>query len=224
MRGACKAPADALHVVVVREWAWRMREFPLLASSAGVHDADDQLDRVDIATQLRHLEHWRAIAAELAALGPDQMPTADRVTAAVLAEEVRARIAAIEHRAYLMPINGDSGFYLNIADLPRGHAFRSVADYERYLARLHDLPRYFDENLALLREGLAGGITVPQVVLAGRDRVARSHAEIACANALFLDGAVSSAWIPSAGRRDSHHALGSLIVVLAPPGNGMSGD
>lgn len=156
-----------------------MQEFPILASSLGVREADDRLDRVDTATQLRRLEHWRAIARELAALPAAQRSGADRVSAAVLAEQVRAAIASIEHRAYLMPINGDSGFYLDIADLPRAHGFRTVVDYERYVARLRDLPRYFDENLALLREGLAAGITVPQVVLAGRDAAARAHAEVA---------------------------------------------
>jgi uncharacterized protein (DUF885 family) len=156
-----------------------MHEYPVFASSAGVREADDRLDRVDAATQLQHLAHWRALAAELEGLLPARLSTADRVSATALAEEVRARIAAIEHKAYLMPINGDSGFYLDIADLPRAHAFRVVADYERYLARLGDLPRYFDENLALLRDGLARGITVPQVVLTGRDTAARAHAEVA---------------------------------------------
>ena len=174
-----RPPTDALHALVDREWAWRMQEFPQLASRVGVREADDRLDHVDAATQLRHLEHWRAIAAELAALQPTRLSTADRVTAAALAEQIRARISAIEHRAYLMPLNGDSGFYLGIANLPRAHAFRTVVDYERYLARLRDLPRYFDENLALMREGLARGITVPQVVLAGRDRAARVHADVA---------------------------------------------
>jgi uncharacterized protein (DUF885 family) len=171
-------PPDAFRAVVDRDWTWRMQEFPLFASSVGVREADDRLDRVDVATQLQHLAHWRAIDAELAALPPASLSTADRVSAAVLAEELRARIAATEHRDYLMPINGDSGFYLDIADLPRAHAFRTVADYERYLARLRDLPRYFDDNLALLRDGLARGITLPQVVLAGRDAAARAHAEV----------------------------------------------
>jgi uncharacterized protein (DUF885 family) len=180
--GACAArarpPADAFHAVVDREWTWRLHEFPLLASSVGVHDADDRLDRVDPASQQRRLEHWRAIAAELAALPADRLPASDRVSAAVLAEQVRSSIVAIERRNYLMPINGDSGFYLDIADLPREHVFRTAADYQRYLARLRDLPRYFDDNIALLRDGLARGITLPRVVLTGRDVAARRHAEV----------------------------------------------
>ncbi|HEY0483211.1 MAG TPA: DUF885 family protein [Kofleriaceae bacterium] len=173
-----RPPVDAFQAVVDREWAWRMQEFPQLASRVGVHEADDRLDHVDAATQRRHLEHWRAIAGELEALRPARLSAADRVSAAVLAEQVRARIAAIERRTYLMPINADSGFYLGIAELPRSHAFRVVADYERYLARLRDVPRYFDENLALLREGLAAGITVPEIVLTGRDGAARAHAAV----------------------------------------------
>jgi uncharacterized protein (DUF885 family) len=183
LSAACAAharpPADAFHALVDREWAWRLQEFPQLASRVGVREADDKLDHVDAASQQRRLEHWRATAAELAALQPTRLSTADRVTAAALGEQIHARISAIEHRAYLMPLNGDSGFYLGIANLPRAHTFRTVVDYQRYLARLRDLPRYFDENLALMREGLARGITVPQVVLAGRDRAARIHADVA---------------------------------------------
>ncbi len=40
--------------------------------------------------------------------------------------------------------------------------------------------------------------------------------ELRCANALYLDGTVSSAWIPSARRRDAAHRLGPIAVVLGP--------
>jgi uncharacterized protein YigE (DUF2233 family) len=39
--------------------------------------------------------------------------------------------------------------------------------------------------------------------------------ELGCANALFLDGTVSSAWIPGT-RQDRGQALGPLVVVLGP--------
>jgi uncharacterized protein YigE (DUF2233 family) len=37
---------------------------------------------------------------------------------------------------------------------------------------------------------------------------------LACRNALYFDGAVSSLWVPSSGRQDSSYALGPMIVVL----------
>jgi uncharacterized protein YigE (DUF2233 family) len=38
-----------------------------------------------------------------------------------------------------------------------------------------------------------------------------------CQNALYFDGAVSSLWVPSAGRRDDGSLLGPMVVVSARP-------
>jgi uncharacterized protein (DUF885 family) len=174
VRGA----ASPLQGIVERDWAWRLAEFPQLASRVGIREADDRLDHVDGAARARQLAHWRAVAGELAALPLAQLPAADRVTAEVLVEQVHERIAAIEHKTYLMPLNADSSFYAGLADLPRRQTFRAQVDYERYLAKLRDLPRFFDENLELMQEGLASGLTVPQIVLTGRDGAARVHGEV----------------------------------------------
>jgi uncharacterized protein YigE (DUF2233 family) len=36
-----------------------------------------------------------------------------------------------------------------------------------------------------------------------------------CEDALYLDGAVSSLWVPAIGRRDADHAIGPMVVVSA---------
>lgn len=38
-----------------------------------------------------------------------------------------------------------------------------------------------------------------------------------CENALYLDGAVSSLWVPATGRRDADHLIGPMVVVSARP-------
>jgi uncharacterized protein (DUF885 family) len=47
--------------------------------------------------------------------------------------------------------------------------FRTEQDYTNYLLWLADLPRFFDENIANMREGVKRGFTPPQVTLNGRD-------------------------------------------------------
>ncbi len=42
--------------------------------------------------------------------------------------------------------------------------------YRNYLARLRDVPRYFDEQMANMRAGLARGFTVPRVSVVGREK------------------------------------------------------
>jgi uncharacterized protein (DUF885 family) len=45
--------------------------------------------------------------------------------------------------------------------------FASADDYGKYLARLKAFPRYVDGQIALMREGLGKGITIPRAALAG---------------------------------------------------------
>jgi uncharacterized protein (DUF885 family) len=46
---------------------------------------------------------------------------------------------------------------------------RSEAEYTAYIATLRAVPRYFDQQIANMRAGLARGFTPPQVTLKGRE-------------------------------------------------------
>ncbi len=171
------SPSATLSTLLEREWRWGLEQFPSSATGLGVHDYDDRLEHVDPASQAMRLAHYRALSKTLASLPVAALSPEEQATLAVVAEQARAAAAAIEVGAVLMPMNGDSGFFIDIAQLPQAHEFRTVRDYERYAKRLGELPRYFEDNLALLREGIARGITLPSVVLKGRDQAARAHAE-----------------------------------------------
>lgn len=177
--GAAPAPdpAAALQALLQRDWAWRMAEYPLFATSAGVHTFDDRLGRSDIPTQERRLRDLRARAQELSAIPRARLSRTDQVNAEVFAEELRASISRLERRQYLLTIQGDESFYSNLSLLPRNQPLHDAHEYENYLKRLRDIPRYFDEHVALMREGLKAGKTSPQVILKGRDAAARAHAE-----------------------------------------------
>src|SRR3546814_20088968 len=63
--------------------------------------------------------------------------------------------------------------------------FRSLT----YIGRLADVPRYFDQQVANMRAGLARGFSVPRAVLDGRD--------VSIANVAGLDDPEQSAfWKP----------------------------
>jgi len=152
------------------EWAWRLGQFPQLATSVGETAHDDRLERVDAASRAARLARWRATREALAAIPLDAMSPAARVDRAVYENQLHGVIAAIESHADLMPLNSDSSFYGPLVDLCDAQPLADAADYGRFLARLADIPRFFDEHVALMREGLAAGYTVPQVVLEGRDQ------------------------------------------------------
>jgi uncharacterized protein (DUF885 family) len=174
---AAPTPTQSLHDLIERDWTWRLQESPQFATSVGVHDFDDRLGRVDEATQQRRLKELRARAQELAAIPRQGLSRQDQVNAEVLAEELRARISRLERRQYLFTIQGDESFYSGLSQMPRHQPLHDAAEYEKYVKRLRDVPRFFDEHIALMREGLKAGLTPPQIILKGRDAAARMHAE-----------------------------------------------
>jgi len=152
------------------EWAWRLGQFPQLATSVGDASHDDRLERVDADSRAARLAHWRATRQALVAIPVDEMSPAARIDRAVFDNQLHGFIAAIESHADLMPLNSDSSFCGPLVDLCDAQPLRDAGDYRRFIARLADIPRFMREHVALMREGLATGYTVPQVVLEGRDQ------------------------------------------------------
>src|SRR3546814_14269886 len=66
---------------------------------------------------------------------------------------------------------------------------RDARAYRNYIGRLADVPRYFDQQMANMRAGLARGFSVPRAVLDGRDVSIASVAELD-------DPAQSAFWKP----------------------------
>lgn len=151
------------------EWAFRLEEFPDLATSVGVHDYDDRLAHVRESDQKRRLEYWHSTLEKLQQIPCESLGRNDCINYRIFKRQLVGFIADIESRYYLMPFNSDSGFYTNWTRLPEETEFHRQEDYANYLARLAMLPTIMDEYIELMREGLRVGMTQPRVVLDGRD-------------------------------------------------------
>ncbi len=163
------ASADARFVALyTEEWDWRRRQFPGIDSERESSAYDERLPAVDAKTQAARGAYWRAILRRLDAIAPAELSAENRIHYAVYRPQIENLLAGIRFRDYEMPLNSDSQFWTDlqfIADRP----LRDARQARAYLARLADIPRYFDENIANMRAGLKRGFSVPRAVLAGRE-------------------------------------------------------
>ena len=190
-----------LAALLQSEWDWRMRESPQFATTVGDHRFDDALSRESIADEQRRAADTQRFLDEAAGLDRNALPDADRITLDMFRSELEDRLAAFRYREYLLPINADSGFHSGFALLPQTLRLSDVKDYDNYLARLRAFPRYVDEHIARMREGLKAGITVPKVALAGVDTaVAPLMPADPAASPLYGPFASMPATIPDAER------------------------
>ena len=162
---------------------WDAKEGGFGEDAKGEQQALDYLPRADAAAQDRRAAFRRDMLAKLDAIPLNQLSAAEKVNAAVFRTILENEIARARYRAFEMPFNSDSNFWTYL-DSPS--AYSDAADYRRYIARMRDIPRFFDEQIANMRAGLARGFTVPKVTLTGRDQsIANFVTETPDKNAFF---------------------------------------
>ncbi len=165
--GAADAAKAELDRLFADERAFTWREDPLSATNDGVHDYDDRLPSVTPADQARRLEADRGFIERLRGIDRGALSTFDAVSYDLFDFMVSQRIALARYREWRAPLNSDSGFYADLLQLHGLQAPRTTADYENYVARLADVPRYFSENIANMRQGIADGFVLPAEILPG---------------------------------------------------------
>ncbi|HEX6661327.1 MAG TPA: DUF885 family protein, partial [Sphingomicrobium sp.] len=144
---------------------WDATESAVFENSRGEVEAADHLPKVDAASQQRRAAHLQDLLAKLNAIPETQLSAAEQVNAAVFRTLLENSISDAHFRLWEMPFNSDSSFWTYL-DSDR---LAGAAAYRRYIARIRDVPRFFDENIANMRAGLARGFSIPRATLEGRD-------------------------------------------------------
>ncbi|KRB11628.1 DUF885 family protein [Lysobacter sp. Root690] len=165
---ASSEAATRFKALYTREWKWRQAQF------AGGDDEDVQgqpasrLPKVDLATQAMRERYWAQVMSELDAIDKAALGDEDQVNYEVFRQQIQSLLANQRLRDWEMPFNSDSAFWTNLGFGAR-RPIRDVVGYERYIGKLRDIPRYFDDQISNMRDGLKRGYSVPRVTLTGRD-------------------------------------------------------
>jgi uncharacterized protein (DUF885 family) len=181
---AASSGADArFKALYTREWTWREEQF------AGGDDEDnekpaDHLPKVDPATQEAQLRYWQEVMREMDAIPRARLSPANQINYDVYKPQIAALIAEQHFRDYEKPLNSDTTFWTDLGYTARKD-YHSAEDYKSYIAQLRDIPRYFREQTANMRAGLARGFTPPKVTLIGRDVSVAAVADAKPQDSLF---------------------------------------
>jgi uncharacterized protein (DUF885 family) len=173
---AAPIAADARFQSIYKtEWQWRITQ-RLADDDELPKGVRPGLPHVDAATQETRRRYWEGVLKQLDAIDPAALSKAERINYAVYRAQIKAMYEAQRFREYEQPVNADSSFWTDMTYAAR-RSFKTREDYLAYIAQLQDMPRYFREQLANMRAGLARGFTPPRVTLAGRDAPLASVAE-----------------------------------------------
>jgi uncharacterized protein (DUF885 family) len=161
-----------------KEWTWRQDQFP------GQDDedreskpTDNRLADVGEPAQKMRLAYWNDVLKQLGTIPASELSAENQVNLAVYRPQIENLAAGIRFRDYEMPFNSDSQFWSDLGFMARRPLKDALAAHN-YIAKLDDVSRLFDQEIANMRAGLKRGFTVPRAVLDGRDVSIASYAEV----------------------------------------------
>jgi uncharacterized protein (DUF885 family) len=161
------AADKALAALFAQERSFYYAETPGTGPRGMVRPVATKMRSVAPADQTRRQEQYGTFLATLEAIDRAALSEEQQINYDMFRYQMNANLLFLKHKSWRLPLQSDSGFHTYPTRMWRSINFKSVDDYEKYIARLTDMPRYLAENTDNLRQGIADGVTMPKAVLAG---------------------------------------------------------
>ena len=175
--------SDRFRALLDEDWKYWMAQYPETATALGYpsagsgqghHSRWTDYSRAAIDARAKHLGET---LVQLTTLDRSQLSPADQVSYDLYREMTDTAIEGLAFGNDAMPVRGVVVRNLRMPvnqmegvqqDIPRIIALMpatSPADYENIVARLKAAPALIDQTIALMRQGMAEGMTPPQITV-----------------------------------------------------------
>ncbi len=131
-----------------------LKASPLTATEFGDYRYNDQLDDASMAEAAREHATDEKFLARVNAIPTTGFPEQDLLSHQLMVRTLEQRNEDYAFKDFEMPISQMGGAHTLLADLPLSSPFSTVKYYEDYIARLHQIPRFFTQTEEVLRAGM----------------------------------------------------------------------
>jgi uncharacterized protein (DUF885 family) len=146
-------------------WHFELSTDPVRATRFGLSGFADKLADLSPAALASEDQQRRAFLQKLSELDLKALNEEEKITLAIQQHELQGAIDAYAFNSHFMPLTSEYGFHSALAFLPKNTPFKEAIDYQHYLQRLAQFPRYFAQQITWMRQGIESGFTQPKAVL-----------------------------------------------------------
>ena len=148
-------------------WSYTLQESPTLATRAGVNDFNHLLPQVSSVDQARKLRSEEEFQERLNSIDRDSLNRDNQVNYDLLDWELGRSIDGMRLNTSRIPFNTFSSFFSGALRASFGINMNTEEDYRDYIARIEEFPRYFNENIENMRQGIRDGFVLPKIIIGG---------------------------------------------------------
>jgi uncharacterized protein (DUF885 family) len=155
----------ALNDLLAEQWEYTLRTSPIYASVLGDKRWNDKLDDFSQKAIDDDLEQSRQFLVRFEAIDTTGFPEQEALNKALMVRDLKMTLDEARFKPWEMPVSQLSGVQIDLPELVSVLSFQNVKDYDDYISRLQQVPRFFDENTIQMRKGMAAGLMPPRIVL-----------------------------------------------------------
>lgn len=167
---------DSFSELLDEIWNFELVESPLLATNVGDPRGQSKLSDDSIkAIQRRHFERNKFLT-RLKKFNPKTLSDLSQIDYELTKLRLSSQLDSFEFESHLLPINNREGFHLSFPELAHVMQPESIEDFQNYLNRLRDFPRYTNQQITLMRLGIERGLTQPAIIM--RDSASQAESQV----------------------------------------------
>jgi len=155
----------ALHALFHDYWEENLKRQPEFASTIGDKRYNDQVSDYSVQAINDWLAAEQDFLMKLAAINPTGLSDQDKVSQELLIRRLTDDQEAAEFKAWEMPVNQMGGIYATYPQLVAQLSFTTVKDFDDWIARLHAIPKAFDQVTANMSIGIDDKRVPPKYLL-----------------------------------------------------------
>ena len=155
----------ALHGIFHDYWEENLKREPEFASTIGDKRHNDQLSDYSVKAINDWLAAEQDFLMKLAAIDPAGLSDQDRTSREMLISRLTDDQEGADFKTWEMPVNQMGGIYATYPQLVAQLSFTDVKDYDDWIARLHLIPKAFDQVTANMSIGIDDKRVPPKYLL-----------------------------------------------------------
>ncbi len=162
---SAEANRKALNQTFKDFWEDGLKHAPEFASSLGDKRYNDQVSDYSVKAFNEGLEREQGFLMRLAAIDSGGLTDQQKISRELLLRDIADDQEAAEFKEWEMPVSQLGGIQTTYPDLVAQLSFTTVKDYDDWIARLHAIPKAFDQVTTNMSIGMDDHRTPPKYLI-----------------------------------------------------------
>ncbi|MBY0557655.1 MAG: DUF885 domain-containing protein [Burkholderiaceae bacterium] len=156
---------EALNQLIKEQWEYSMRTSPEWASLLGDKRYNDKWSDFSQAGIEADLKVSADFLKRFEAVDTSGFPLQEQLNRELMLRQLRDSVTAARFKEWEMPLAQNSGIHIDLPQIVSALPFETVKDYEDYIARLHALPKLFDQTRVQMEKGVQDKLMPPKFLI-----------------------------------------------------------